>query len=1476
MTSITLLSIFLLSIGMVLALRFASVQTYVSKRVADYLSAQLDTEVTVERVYLEPFHSLELQSLLINDQRGQKLLYIKQLSASISLTKILSNRIVIKKIDVQQAYLNFEIFEDSTNVAFLIDYFTTKEKKDESYSAKLALELQQVELLNNEIHFTDHRRKPRENVVNFNELALTQISGSFRDIAYDEHHLEADIKQLTFKDKSGLYLKEFTAQSFLSSSMMEFTGLTVETNYSKVGNYLMMRYNSFSDFENFIKDVKVEGTLSNAYIDSRDIALFAPEVAQIRFTTAIQQATLLGTVEHIQANDVILRTGSSTRFKGDFTVDGLPRIENTFFDFKITSLETSAEDLEQFIPKLTNNKSFKLPLQVHQLGDLKYQGRANGLYHQFVISGTAETKLGTVETKSTIGLKPALSYAGTVKSQSFAVGTIIKAKNIDTTGFDIDFRGQGTHRQSLELWAAGELQNINFRDYTYESLIFEGKFANDVFVVNGNLDDQFAALTYDGTVDLSGATPKYLFSSNIQTLDLKKLKLFDRDPILISNSNIQGELHGSSLNSLNGTIKSSQLQFSSSRGAFKMESLIFSSEGDEQNKRLKIESDVVDGTIQGQIDLNTIVPYFRSLAMRYAPAINIESKPYNPQNFDLQLEIKSFGPISALFDPNLRLDDGAKLSANFSSDNYTATFDAFTPIVSYRGIGLKNLKLLENADDTNFSLDISADRLSFTDSTYIDNIKIANVLANDSLNFELILSEADRENYVNLNGNIHFAHNKPAYIRLKQSDIVLNQEHWNVNHEAELRVSKGKIYLNNLVFKHERQEIKMDGVLSDQDDDLNISFQDFNLTSLSGITKPIGIDLLGNLSGDVRLNSVFDSPNFSAHITTTPIVYNNIPVGNLIINADYDPTFGMIRIASELRDVDGDGINLTGTYDINNQKDALAIQAKARDVDLGIAQPFLRYLVSDLYGTLSGEVTIKGSLKNPVFNGFSHIKEGSFLVNYLQSRYEMIEQHAILENNTIYLKDYQFKDEHGAIANSNGYINLNKLSDPELNIKVSANNLQILNTKRNDNEVFYGTAFASGNFTFLGPTSALAISMNAQSEPNTTITLPFNTSLTVSDSDFLYFMNPDSAELSAKATKRLFKGLTMNMDLAFTPDAEINLENNVGSLTGVGNGNVSLRLSNLGDLEMFGDYRIVNGKFHFTAQDFFNKYFDLKEGGTVRWAGNPAEAIVNLSASYQQRTSIAPLYNAAGRTENNDRILAQADMLLKGSLSQPEVSFELNFPQDPYVKDELQGYLSDINNVNQQAISLIVRRSFTPASTQEFGREVNNTLLSAGTEIAFNQLNSIISQSLNMNFLDLNIRSFNDASASLRFFDDRLIFTGGVTDRSKTQLNDLTLFSDQIATDAELTFRLRDDGNLVLRAYNRLNTRNFLFTPYSDYISAVGLVYRQEFNSLSDFWRNIWISRRKQIEVEKDEASPNELPKATPSDTTRQELVPFP
>jgi len=200
-------------------------------------------------------------------------------------------------------------------------------------------------------------------------------------------------------------------------------------------------------------------------------------------------------------------------------------------------------------------------------------------------------------------------------------------------------------------------------------------------------------------------------------------------------------------------------------------------------------------------------------------------------------------------------------------------------------------------------------------------------------------------------------------------------------------------------------------------------------------------------------------------------------------------------------------------------------------------------------------------------------------------------------------------------------------------------------------------------------------------------------------------------------------------------------------------------------------------------------------------------------------------------------------MILNGNLLHPEISFGINFPTDSYVKDELQSYLSDANNVNQQALSLIVRRSFAPGTGTDLTKELNTTVFSAGTELAFNQLNNIISQSLNLNFVDFNIRSFNEASASIRLLNDRLILTGGVTDR-RGQLNDFNVFGKDVASDVEALYLIRKSGNLLVRASNRLSNRNFL-NPEDEYVSALGLVYRQEFDTFGEFFRRMVSWRRR-------------------------------
>lgn len=1445
--SIVLGSIFIILLALALSLQLKPVQNYVAQKAVDYLSNELNTKISLKSIYFKPFKSIVVEDFQLYSPEGKEILKSGRLEANVNLSQFIElNKIVINKLTIEDTEATFEQFQDSSNISFLIRYFNPPKKEKKKSSKKIIFDIKELIIKNNTFSYVNHRRKHYNKVVDFGDLGISKLNAHFDKIKIDSNQISANIKTFNLREKKGLVIKGLLGQTTVSKTSIELSELMLATNRSTFKNYIKLSYNSFDDFSDFINKVHVKLRARDSRIHSEDIAFFSSPMHQVKFDVNIKRANLEGTVSSINASQVDLTIGKKTSLAGKLQIIGLPDIDKTKFIVPSVVISSEHKDLNAVITDLGNLKNFKLPEIVQIFDKFSFKGSLNGLYNKFKTKGVFTTAIGNVEADALLDIQKEIKYAGNFQSKKFDVGRITKLKDLGTTGFNLQVDGTGTDPKKLSLKIKGDLSNFNFKNYSYQYIQIEGNTAKQLVLASGQIYDPNLKLQFTTDIDWS-FKPNYHLDADIQQANLKKLNFFQGDSINIINTKFHTSLIGDNINNITGEFKSDSVNFTSSKGQFVIRDINFLAEGDENARSLTLQSAIGHIDLKGRIDLNTIVPYFKALAMRYAPAIGFENNIFNRQDFDLNINITSFKPIATFFRKDIALDSGATLNAKFESEKQTASFNFYAPEFKYNGIRLTHLIVDQNANLKNMELQTSIDRINFTDSTYIKNVNISNTLANDSLQFNIKMSELEASNSLDLNGVIRFAHAKPAYINFYPSNILINRERWLVNNDAQLKISKGKWYFEKLTLSHDEQNVHIDGILSNEvSDQINLKFQDFNLTSLNGITKPHGINLSGNLNGNIEVNSVFKAPFVVANIKTSPILYNNIPIGSLALSANYDPENQLVKLDSKIEE-GNKLIQLQGSYNHLSENNKLNLKAKLVNTDVFVFQPFLRSLVSNIQGKVNADLDIEGDILNPKITGSGKLDNASMVINYLKTPYRLSDEIAVT-NNRIFLTGLKVYDPKNNIATIDGVVDLNKLSDPDIDVTAETKNFLVLNTTIKDNNVYYGTAYASGTFQFKGLTSAMNINIRAKSEENTVINIPFNSASTISDTDFIYFIEKDSTKTKKNVKKRDFNGLTMNMDLLINPNAEINLFSSMGELSGRGNSNLNMRISSLGDFEMFGDFIINSGKFNFTAQDYINKIFDLKEGGTVRWAGNPTEANININAIYQQRTSLAPLYNAAGREENPERVLAQADMILKGQLSQPEITFDINFPQNPGVKDELQGYFSDANNVNQQALSLIVRRSFTPGTQTDFGKEVNNTLLSAGTEIAFNQINNIIAQSLNINFFDINIKSLNDASASLRLFNDRLVLTGGISDRRSQALTDLNVFSDRVSTDAEAMFYLRKDGRLVLRASNRLNTRNFLLSPNDgEYISAFGLLYRQEFNTFSEFLKRLFPLGKKTI-----------------------------
>ncbi len=496
-------------------------------------------------------------------------------------------------------------------------------------------------------------------------------------------------------------------------------------------------------------------------------------------------------------------------------------------------------------------------------------------------------------------------------------------------------------------------------------------------------------------------------------------------------------------------------------------------------------------------------------------------------------------------------------------------------------------------------------------------------------------------------------------------------------------------------------------------------------------------------------------------------------------------------------------------------------------------------------------------------------------VNYLKTAYT-VNNKLTVTNSVINVDNMVLKDTRGGQATTTGKVDLTDLSNPTIDVVVNAHNFMALNTTFKDNRVYYGTAYGTGRFSFSGPVDNMDIDIKASTEAGTIFNIPLNTSSVAEDYDFIKFVShKDTTKGVAKP--RAFNGITLNFDLSVDEKTIVKITTDYGKLEGSGTAkNLKLNITSLGDFNMYGDFLISSGKFEFIAKDVISKNFQVTQGGTIRWTGNPNNAEINMKAIYEVRTDIKDLYSAAGIALPSEQVLVQANLLLTKSLLQPVIDFDFNFPTDPSIKDNLGTYLNDYNNRTQQALSIIVTRRFSPGSGNgALGQQTLNTASEAVSEFAFNKLNTLISQSNTIKSLDLNIRSFNDASASLRLFNERFVLSGSlystVGNNSDLFYNNSSLFNSNfsnLSKDFSAQYFITKNGNLTARYSYRLLNGTVLNTIdqqlTAQYVNGLGLVYQRDFDTFGEFLRNMF-GRGKKKQPINPLPQPANTPPGTPA-----------
>lgn len=1461
-----LVILLMLSITLLL-FQYKPVQTWAAKQVTAYLSEKLKTKVDIKSLYIKPFTSVVLEDFYVLDKKQDTLISTPKLTVSINgfslFSSIKQRQLDLSLIQLDNGSVYLKKQKDSTsNLKFIIDYFKSAPDTSKSTSKSWKIIFEKIAINNFHFRYKNQLVDTAMAQVNFEDIDVKHFSVVVHHMDLEHHLFKGRVSNLTLREKSGFYLKDFSGNATVDTNQILVQNMFVQTGNSTLKNYFRMKFKSFDDFNDIENKVYMDGEFKTSRISSNDIAYFTTGLEKTKFDLGLD-GRIKGYVNNLKAKNLLITGGQATYVKGDFNLKGLPDWDNTFLELNFEQIATNKKDIDFLYSNFTGRANAKVPDVIAKFGAINFTGRFTGLQNDFVAYGTFKTKLGRFDPDINLKINKAgvPSYSGKIATYNFDLGSLIDQSDIGRTTLTANVTGSGDQVKSLSEELDASINTISFKGYKYSNVKLNGTFIKKMANAKISIDDKNIQLDASGSIDLNPELPVYNFEANIADANLNVLN-FLKDTITFSTY-VTTNFSGNTLNNTEGKILFASTRVVDPRHNYVVDSVYLAANGIGGGREISLRSDMADGSLKGSYDLNTLPSYFKTIVKKYIPSLNTEIVPPKPQNFSFNLKLKNLDPLLALFIPELKVPDKGTFIGQFNSADKTATLTGSIKTIQYGKIIFHDFILDENTTDQDLELNLSLSQVNFTDSLFIKNINIANFVKKDSLNFNVKLADKDATNQLDLYGLVQFGRDTTARLTLLPSDVILEHQSWRITDQVKIRLLNGKTQVSGFELSNGLQKVKINGLVSaDPADQLKVDFDHFNMLTLDQLTKSADVKMKGTLNGNVLLSGVTKSPAFEARLGIDSFVMNKTLIGDVKLSSSLDSNRSQANAKMIIMNRGLETMNIGGAYLFGKDtEDKLDFDIRMNQTEAIIFAPFVKALVSNLKGNISANLKLSGTPANPQLNGDITLANTGVTVNYLKTAYT-VNNKLTVTNSVINVDDLVLKDVRGGEGTATGKIDLNDISNPDIEVVLTAKNLMALNTTFKDNHIYYGTAYGTGRFSFSGPTDNMKIDIKAQTEAGTIFNIPLNTSSIAEDYDFIKFVSHKDTTTKAPAKERAFNGISLNFDLSVDEKTLVKITTDYGKLEGNGVAkNLNLSISSLGDFTMFGDFLISSGKFEFIAKDVISKNFQVTQGGTIRWTGNPNNAEINMNAIYEVRTDISKLYTAAGLASPSGptQVLVQANLLLTKSLLQPNIDFDFNFPTDPSIKDNLGTYLNDYNNRSQQALSIIVRRQFA-SGAGDLTQQALGTAGEAVSEFAFNKLNTIISQSNTIKSLDLNIRSFNDASASLRLFNERFVLSGSLYSTSGTgdlfsNSNSTGLFNssfNNLSKDFSAQYLITKNGNLTARYSYRLLNNNTLTTINSltaQYVNGLGLVYQRDFDTFGEFIKNMFGGRKKRSPI---------------------------
>ena len=1344
------------------------------------------------------------------------------------------------------------------------------------------INIETIDFENNRLAYTLNNAEVSEGVFNPNAMILDSLDLQASDIIFENKEAKLVISKLQFKEGSGIHVNQFNIQALVNNQRMEFTELDLNANNNSLTGKVVLTYD---DLNNFIEDpgnARLEADLSDIYLRISDLYRFQPDLRNNQYIKALAgspirgNVSIQGKIDNLDLNSLNLRW-SNTRISGTGSIVNAQDPENLSFNLPNVQLNSTRSDLTKFVSEA--DLGIKLPEK------LSLSGSFSGNTSNIKTDAKLITSDGDLRVDGNFEMGDQIVFDAKVQGDSISLGNLLQNEALGDIQLDIDLSGSGSSVSDLNASLDTKISSFTYNGYEFRDIDITGELENGKGPVNLIYQDNNLDMEAQMMVALDSVSPRFEFDVYMDGANLEALGITQRS--IKTGFTLEGWYEGNSTEyELEAEIIDGVAVYNNKTyllGNFEASAFVR-----EDTTAVKIDNRIINLNLQSNASPAAFSSSINRHFKRYITENYQEDSITNPVNLKVDAKISQAPILNEVFLVNLEEMDTVDINLDFRESERRLDANISVPFINYFSSEIDSLKVQMRSDPSDLNFKFAFNELN-TGPLAIKKTVISGDVINRKLNLDFT-SSYEKEMLVHVKSELNFQGDTLQF-HVEPQDLILNRKPWQIEEGNMVSFDTGYLNFQDFRLFRNDQEMRLSndkpGI---EKEHLSLDFKNFKLAALLNYLNPEEQLAEGQINGNIVYEEPFGETGLLADMEINQFNVMGVNLNTLSLEgnssgfSEYD-----FEMAIKGGEVD---LDLTGSYIAEETSANLDMQLDINEVQMSALEGFSQGEIRNGSGVFSGNFSLNGTLAEPKYEGTLEFSNAQFNIAMLNAVFEFPDETLKLDNDGVYFDNFNIQDASDNAIVVNGKVITEDLLNPGFDLDIQANDFKLLNSTKEDNDLFYGTAVIDADAQITGNLTLPVVDMDVDVKQSTDFTYVVpSTELQMQERDgiviFVNKENPDDILSQTEEEAYVVSGYDIFSRLSVNEGATFNIiinEETGDKFQVQGEGDLIFNMYPNGRMALTGIYNINDGFYEMSLYNLVKRRFDIADGSRVSWAGDPFDAQLDVRAIYRVETSASSLMASqisAVDPGSVDRFRQELPFLVylnvDGELMQPKISFGLDMPEDEQgaVGGQIYGRIQSLNSqeqeLNKQVFSLLVLNRFFP--------EGSNSGAGGGTmAVARDNLNSALSDQLNMLSsrlvgesgvqLNFNVDSFTDyqgeggpqdrtqldISAQKAFLDNRLVVeVGSAVDIEGG--NQAGQEATPMIGNVSISYLLDQDGIWRIKGFSKSQYENVIDGQLV--VSGIALIFTKEFNKFKNMFEKAVMESVQKDKKAKEEPQEN-------------------